>query len=201
MNAERHRARSGTTRLVLICHGSTDAVRQAKFPSDEPLDESGLKRAQALAVSLPKADRCWTSPEVRARQTAEALNLNAEVQPILRECDYGEWTGRAFDQVHARDPVAVSEWLCDATLAPHGGESIFTLMQRVKEFLATELPHHRQVIVVTHATIVRAAIVLAIKATPHSFWRIDIAPLSITKLSGVHNRWNLSAAGCTMTRR
>jgi broad specificity phosphatase PhoE len=42
--------------------------------------------------------------------------------------------------------------------------------------------HHRQSIVVTDPAIIRAAIVHAIEATPQSFWRIDIAPLSITRL-------------------
>ena len=48
---------------------------------------------------------------------------------------------------------------------------------------------------VTHATIIRAAIVQAIGAPPQSFWRIDIAPLSITRLSGDDGRWNLSSSG------
>jgi broad specificity phosphatase PhoE len=48
----------------------------------------------------------------------------------------------------------------------------------------------------THPAIIRAAIVHAIEADSHSFWRIDIAPLSITRLSGLGGRWNLSAAGC-----
>jgi broad specificity phosphatase PhoE len=80
---------------------------------------------------------------------------------------------------------------------PHGGESILSVMQRVAGWLAVEQTQHRRSIVVTHATIIRSAIVHAIGAPPQSFWRIDIAPLSITRLSGSNGRWNLSAAGCT----
>jgi broad specificity phosphatase PhoE len=50
---------------------------------------------------------------------------------------------------------------------------------------------------VTHASIIRAAVVHAIEAGPQSLWRIDIAPLSITRLSGTNGRWNLTSAGCT----
>jgi hypothetical protein len=32
-----------TARVILICHGSTEAVRAAKFPMDEPLDDHALK--------------------------------------------------------------------------------------------------------------------------------------------------------------
>jgi broad specificity phosphatase PhoE len=49
---------------------------------------------------------------------------------------------------------------------------------------------HRAILI-THASIIRAAIVRAIEAAPKSFWRIDITPLSMTRLSGANGRWNL----------
>jgi broad specificity phosphatase PhoE len=187
-----------TARLILICHASTDAVRKSAFPADEPLDDIGRARAAALAGHLPNADRCWTSPELRTRQTAEALQLSATVQPILCDCHYGNWRGRTFDDVCAREPDAAAAWLHDPAATPHGGESILSLMQRVAEWLGGEQGQHRQSIVVTHATIIRAAIVHAVEAAPQSFWRIDVAPLSITRLSGTNGRWNLASAGCVL---
>ena len=92
-----------TARLILICHGSTDALRKAAFPADEPLDAQGRTRAAALAGALPSADRYLTSPELRTQQTAEALSLDASVEASLRDCDYGSWSGRAFDAVYARE--------------------------------------------------------------------------------------------------
>jgi broad specificity phosphatase PhoE len=184
-----------TARLILICHASTAAVREATFPADEPLDDKGRTGAAALVGRLPEADRRWLSPELRTRQTAEALGLNASVQPALRDCDYGRWTGSTFDSVHAREPEAVAEWLRDPSAAPHGGESILQLLQRVAAWLAGEQPHHRHSIVITHPAIIRAAIVHAIEARPQSFRRIDIAPLSITRLSGTEGRWNLRSVG------
>ena len=114
------------------------------------------------------------------------------MQPSLRDCDYGAWRGCTFDDVQAREPDAVAAWLHDPAAAPHGGELVLALMHRVATWLAAEHQHHRQSIVVTHAAIIRAAIVHAIDATPQSFWRIDIAPLSGTRLSGTQGRWNLS---------
>ena len=186
-----------TAWLILISHGSTDAVRSASFPTDEPLDEPGAVRAAALAGTLPKADRCWTSPELRTRQTAQALRLNANVEPALRDCNYGRWAGCRFDEVQASEPDAISSWLRDPAAAPHGGESISNLIWRVREWLAAEQARDQRAIVVTHPAVIRAAIVHAIEAAPQSFWRIDVAPLSIARLSGTHGRWNLSAAGCT----
>lgn len=187
-----------TARLTLICHASTDAVRKAAFPADEPLDDKGRAQAAALAASLPRADSVWTSPELRARQTAEALRLDATPQPALRECDYGGWNGCAFADVLARDPDGISAWLHDPAATAHGGESLLSLMQRVAQWLDTERAVDRTAIVITHASIIRAAIVHALGAAPQSFWRIDIAPLSVTRLSGAHGRWNLVSAGCVL---
>lgn len=183
-----------TARLVLICHASTDAVRKSAFPADEPLDARGRADAAAIAGRLPHA--YWASPELRTWKTAEALQLNANPQPLLRDCDYGDWSGRTFDDVNAREPEAVAAWLRDPAAAAHGGESLLSFMRRVAEWLADEGTSHQRSIVVTHATIIRAAIIQAIEANPQSFWRIDIAPLSVTRLSGTNGRWNLVSAGC-----
>jgi broad specificity phosphatase PhoE len=183
-----------TAVVILICHAPTIATRKAAFSVDEPLDDKGRERATKLAGHLPSADRWLSGPELRTRQTADALQLDAEVQPQLRDCDYGRWSGRTFDDVCASEPDAAAAWLSDPAAAPHGGESILSVMQRVAGWLAAEQTHHRRSIVVTHATVIRSAIVQAIAAPPQSFWRIDIAPLSITRLSGSNERWNFVAA-------
>jgi broad specificity phosphatase PhoE len=186
------------TALIFICHASTDAVRRSAFAADELLDAIGKREAAALAGSAPHADRIWSSPELRARQTAQVLGLNATVEPALRDCDYGKWSGQSFEDVCAREPEAVATWLRDPAAAPHGGESLLAFMQRVAAWLAGELSQHHQAIVITHAAVIRAAIVHAIEATPQSFWRIDVAPLSCTRLSGTNGRWNLVSTGCAL---
>ena len=137
-----------TARLTLICHGSTDAVRAAAFPRDESLDHYGETGATELAGRLPNVDFCWTSPELRTPQTAEALGLNASVQPMLRECDYGRWAGRAFGEIVAHEPDAANSWLHDPAAAPHGGEAILGLIRSCRDLArgrASARPtiHHR----------------------------------------------------------
>ena len=48
-------------------------------------------------------------------------------------------------------------------------------------------------VAVTHASVMRAAIVCALQAEPRSFWHIDIAPLSLVRLSGHRGRWTLAS--------
>ncbi|HEY7244379.1 MAG TPA: histidine phosphatase family protein [Xanthobacteraceae bacterium] len=184
-----------TARLLLICHGSTDAVRRAAFPRDEPLDDRGKARAVELVEHLPSVDRCWTSPELRTRQTAEALALSASIQPMLRECDYGRWAGRTLSEIVADEPHAAESWLRDPAAAPHGGEPILDLVRRVAIWLADEQARGQRSIAVTHSTIIRAAIIHVMDAPAQSFWRIDIAPLSFTRLSSRNGRWNMISSG------
>ena len=81
---------ASTTRLTLIRHAPSQATRRSAFPLDERLDGRALDEARALRPRLDRADVAWTGPAARARQTAEALGLDAAVAPELDECDFGE---------------------------------------------------------------------------------------------------------------
>jgi broad specificity phosphatase PhoE len=188
-------------RLTFICHASRRALRAAAFAGDEELDELGLAGAAALAGQIAQVARCWTSPELRARQTAQALGCEAIIAPELRDCDYGAWKGRGFDEVWAEDPEAATKWLRDPEAAPHGGESLANLMRRVAAWLDAQRELSGAALVVTHASVIRAAVVHAIEANPRSFWRIGVAPLSQTRLSGAEGRWNLGAIGLAPQKR
>jgi broad specificity phosphatase PhoE len=180
-----------TTRLRLLCHASTSAVRTSAFPADEELDVQGQQKLKAVSRHLLRSDYCLTSPARRATQTAAALGLEAAIDPLLRDCDYGRWTGRSFDDVQAQEPEALADWIKDPSAAPHGGETVVAMIERVSTWLETQLTTRGTVLAVTHASVIRAAIVCALEAEPRSFWHIDIAPLSLTQLSGHGGRWTL----------
>jgi broad specificity phosphatase PhoE len=184
-----------TIRLRLICHASTSALRSSSFPADEPLDVQAPKKLAALGHDIRRADRYLTSPALRASQTAEALGLVATPDPMLRDCDYGRWTGLSLNEVQAQEPDAVAEWLGNPGAAPNGGESVLAVMERVAGWLDAQLASPGVTVAVTHASVIRAAIVHAIEAGPRSFWRVDVAPLSLTRLSGDNGRWTLVSLG------
>jgi broad specificity phosphatase PhoE len=184
-----------TVHLTLICHASTDAVRKVAFPLDEPLDPEGQAKALALGAALRRVDVAWTSPALRARETAAALQLDAAVDPVLRDIDLGRWAGRALAEVQIAEPEAVAIWTRQADAAPHGGESVIALLQRVQPWLESSNHGDRRVVAVTHPAVIRAAVILAIEATPSSFWRIDIAPLCRVRLSARGTGWTLRSIG------
>lgn len=182
-------------RLTMIASGATQATRKGRFPNDEAPEPRALDRAAALAASLRRADRIWTSPALAARQTAEALGLDATVEPLLGEQDFGRWAGRSFEEVQAEEPESMAAWFADADAAPHGGESLAAVARRVAalvERLASESGH---TIALTHAVPIRAAMVHVLGAPLSSVWKIDIEPLSLTELRSDGRRWVLHASG------
>jgi broad specificity phosphatase PhoE len=181
-------------RLGLICYAPTRAIRASSFPSDEALDDAGLKEARAAAGYFPRGIRCLASPALAARQTAEALGLSPSAEPELRDCDYGGWAGRSLEALQADDPHGIAQWLSDPAARPHGGESLAALLRRVAAWLEAQTAQTGKIVAVTHASIVRAAIIQVLHAPLDSFWRIDIAPLSATWLHRNQARWVLAGS-------
>jgi len=178
-------------RITLISHATTRALRAATFGGDDALDEVGTAQARSLAGSLGAVTRCWTSPARRAQETAAALSLNAVVDERLRECDYGRWTGLKFSQVLLREPRRLVKWMRDPSTAPHGGESIPQVLERVAAWLREQEREPGHTVAVTHSSVIRAAIVHVIQAQLPAFWRIDVTPLSKTELRTNGRRWVL----------
>lgn len=180
-------------RLTLICHAATAATRAASFATDEPLELLGLAKALAMAGKLRRVDAAWSSPALRAVQTATALGLSATVDPGLRDIDLGRWAGRTLTDIATTDPVGLAAWTADAAAQPHGGEAITDVLERVAAWLETLESREGRLVAVTHAAIIRAAIIVALDAKALSFWRIDVMPLCSASFQGRAGHWTLSS--------
>jgi broad specificity phosphatase PhoE len=177
-------------RLTLISEATTRAVRSVTFPSDEPLDQNGEKQAKAVAINFRPTWIAYTSPALRAKQTACALGLTATVETALCDCDYGCWSSRSLEDVETNEPASFAAWMNEPYSAPHGGESIVAVVQRVAAWFNARFETGR-VVAVTHPAVVRAAVVHVLGASVNSFWRIDVEPLRCTEFSYDGRRWML----------
>jgi broad specificity phosphatase PhoE len=183
------------SRLTLISHASTSAQRLSAFPADEPLEESALTKRAILNWQPPRANQILTAPELRTQQTAKALNLTATPTNELRDLNHGTWQGRTLNDLYAEDPAAIAQWLSDSAATPHNGESITTLITRVEDWLTTLVAEEKKhTIAITHPAVIRAAILHTLNAPPQSFWRIDIAPLTLTDLRHNGRTWTLRSS-------
>jgi broad specificity phosphatase PhoE len=187
-------------RLLLISHAATAAQRAGRFPvDDDPLDARGIGETEAVRarIAIPDDAVAFVSPAVCARETASALGLAATVDQSLADVNHGRWRGRKLIEVANEAPHELAAWTRDPDAAPPEGESFATLVVRVGAWLdalhvaAADQPssHPRNVVALTHAPLLRAAIVYALGASPGVFPRIEIAPLSLVELRRSTRGW------------
>lgn len=174
-------------RLTLVSHAMTDAMSAGRFPTDEPLNSVGHRQVDA-SIDLGVADAVYCGPEKRTRQTAELLGLQADVDNRLADVDCGRWRGDVLGGVR---PADLAIWLTDPTRAPHGGETLVDVVDRVRGWMDSLTARRGRFIAVTHPAVVRAAILVALDAPAKSFWRIDIAPASRTVMHFRGHAWTL----------
>ncbi|MFJ9528382.1 histidine phosphatase family protein [Streptomyces cyaneofuscatus] len=204
-----------TVRMMLVSPAMNSALREARFDGDAPLDRAGERSARAAAAAVPRSGAVLSGPSERCLGTAAALGLAARAEPALTGWDLGRWSGRRLDEVGAGEPDALAAWIGAPSAAPHGGESLRALVERVGGWLdgtggtdtlaagdgpgATDRSDagyapgatDRSVLAVAEPAVVRAAVVHALALPVEAFWRLDVAPLVLTELSGRSGRWNV----------
>ena len=90
------------TEFIYVRHGETEANRNAVLQGggvDMPLNETGIRQAQAAAEYLSKEhfDVAFASELIRAAETAQIIaqgnesGFPLELVPQLREWNCGEW--------------------------------------------------------------------------------------------------------------
>ncbi|MEO3975285.1 histidine phosphatase family protein [Streptomyces sp. CAU 1734] len=183
-------------RITLVAAARSCPLLAERFDDDRPLDQAGWHEIQLTApalVPLNAADLRYCSPTLRSRTTAQALGFAPMAQPALRACDMGRWRGFTLAEVTAAEPRAVDAWLADPCAAPHGGESLLAFIRRIGGWLDTRpAGDGGSVVAVAEPSVVRAALVYALRAPPSSYWNIDVRPLATMALTGGAGCWSLS---------
>jgi broad specificity phosphatase PhoE len=180
------------TRLLLVRHGAhADLGRVLSGRSDAcGLTPAGEAAVAAVADRLargPKPLGLMASPRRRAQETASllarALNLAITTEPALDEIDFGAWTARDFAALE--DEPAWQQWNSQrATAQPPRGEAMHEAASRLLRWIAT-LPERYPaglVIAVTHADLIKAALLAHLGASLDGYWRLEVAPASVSIL-------------------
>jgi broad specificity phosphatase PhoE len=177
------------TRLVFIRHAATDcfASRLAGRDDNVHLSAAGRVQGQRLAHSLKRQGigKIYSSPQPRARQTAEflaeLLGDSVKIAPQLDEIDYGEWTGRSFEELRR-----LAQWRDFNSLRSctriSGGELMIEVQARVLGLMASLCQRHpaMTVALVTHADVIRGALAHCLGMPLDLLLRLDISPASIS---------------------
>jgi broad specificity phosphatase PhoE len=175
-------------RLALLSAAPTAAQRRGAFATDEGAETSALEGLDAPTVLA--GDGCQRGPERRCLETAEALALDSAPQSILRAWDLGSWAGRTIAELGDQEPEALGTWRADPHAAPHGGETLLQLLDRVGAWL-DEPPERERAVVVADASVVRASVIRALGADWHAYWRLDLPPLTVSVLTRGSGVWRV----------
>jgi probable phosphoglycerate mutase len=148
-------------RLVLWRHGRTEWNAAGRFQGqlDPPLDEVGRNQAilaapHLVAAGLPSDGTVVVSSDLsRAAETAAVLTallgVPLKLDERLREHGMGAWEGLTRDEVGARYPDQLADWMAGRPVRGRGGEESDAVADRAVAALA-DLPPARVAVVVTH---------------------------------------------------
>ena len=192
--------------LLLIRHGETEWTlsRQHTSLTDLPLTANGEGQARAVAAALAQRAiaLALTSPLRRARRTAELAGLRyAQVEPNLREWEYGAYEGLTTAQIRSMRPGW--ELWTDGVAAGgddnHGesprqvGERADRVLARVRPLLGDRAPG--DVVLVAHGHFLRVLAARRLGLPPAAGALFRLGTGTVSTLGTEHGRpvissWN-----------
>jgi probable phosphoglycerate mutase len=181
-----------TATLLLIRHAAH--VELGRILSgrrrDVALSAEGLEQAEIVAdlLAVEPIAAVYSSPRERAyytaRQIAEAHELKVQISDGLDEVEFGEWTGRSFDDLEGEP--AWGEWNeARGTARPPGGESMAEAVARASSALEAIAAEHpgASVACVSHCDVIRGVIALHLGLPLDNLLRFDVDPASVSRLA------------------
>lgn len=177
--------------IHLVRHGPHDDVTRILSGrcDGSPLNGEGRDQAKRIGEALGGAGvgAVETSPRLRARQTAEiiarSLGVQIRITDALDEIDFGEWTGRSFDDLD-RDARWHGWNRARARSCPPGGESMAAAVKRTVAHLDAVAAGAggAGVLCVSHCDVIRGAIGHYLGLGLDDLLRFDVDPGSISTL-------------------
>jgi probable phosphoglycerate mutase len=176
--------------LYVVRHGETQWNRLCKVQgiADIPLAEEGIRLAQLTGEALKDVpfDICYTSPLIRAKQTAQYILGDRQIPLIeddrIMEIDFGELEGSTILDEDGKIPDRRIELFIKDPLAyprPEGGEDIQDILKRTGEFweeITTDPAlADKTVLVSSHGCAVRA-LLQNVYQDSADFWHGHVPP-------------------------
>jgi broad specificity phosphatase PhoE len=178
--------------LFLLRHGMHDQPADMLCGTRAGVSLSAAGRAEAALLSrrFPPGslDMLLTSPLQRCEQTAAlvgaACGVEAQQEPSAREVEFGAWTGQRFAALEQDARWHVWNHKRDEASAP-GGEAMRMVQARVLGLLKDLLQRQPsgRVAIVSHAEIIRTAILHVLGLPLQAYDRVEVALASISTVA------------------
>ena len=157
--------------VFLIRHGEPDFPRGQKIclgQTDLPLSQLGRMQACLLAEKLNEENisAVFSSPLLRAKETAGAFSLPVHTVPSLTEQNMGVWDGLSFDKIRNAWPELYLSRADSPLLVPPGAETLSEVRSRALPAFEKILRSSADnIAVVAHASVIQA-ILASLTDTP-----------------------------------
>ena len=196
--------KSKLTTLILVRHGRTELTESNRLSGrgglDPSLSDLGLADAKAVAMELgkfstgrpftqlPRPTVVLSSPLARTQQTAAEiagkLGLEVSVLEEAAEISFGDWDGHTNAEVEQKWPELFARWRGEINMRPPGGESLAEFDDRVIRGFNKIIADFEgeTVVLVSHVMPIRGLVRKAMAADWDAYWRVSVAPCSITVL-------------------
>jgi probable phosphomutase (TIGR03848 family) len=189
------------TTVILLRHGRTTANTGGILAGWTPgvgLDETGAAQVQAVGERLAKVPLAAivSSPLDRCRQTAAAVAAGRDVEvqtdDRLGEARYGDWTGRAIEEL-AKEPLwkVVQQHPSAAVFPGPEGEGLAQTQARavaaVRSWNATLGPDAVW-LACSHGDVIKAILADALGLHLDQFQRIVVDPASVSVVTYTETR-------------
>lgn len=196
------------TRLYIIRHGQTDSNVRSTYlgHTDIELNSVGLEQAQLLAERLSDIhfDALYTSPLIRAVQTAEAIakkqkNLFMTMNYGLIERDFGIWDNLTYDEIVSKSPAESREWFSNwVDYEIPDGESARTVHNRVGKTLDKIIENNpdKNVLIVSHLGVIRHMIAYLLKMDIADSWCFTADNCSVSIIETGNDRALVKGLNC-----
>ncbi len=180
--------------LFLVRHGETEHNRRnlALGREDVPLNETGLRQAEALgrALSGERLTAVYASPLERARRTAEAIARPHELEVVtddaLIEMDVGEMDGLPFTDVREKFPGFIERWLGSEGTNERmpGGERLIDVRERASAALSAIIERHQggRVCLVSHNFVILSLLTHLLGLELAGFRRLRHSVAAVTRV-------------------
>lgn len=181
-----------SVRILWVRHGA-HAELGWKLSGRQPglrLGEAGFIQAQAAArrLQLAKLQAVYASPMERTRDTAvpiaEACGVSLHVEEAINEIDFGAWSGGRISDLDERP--AFARWNAGRDQACcEGGESMVEVQARVLRWMERIVASGATAVAaVSHADVIKAAVMVTLGLSSRAHDRLEISPGSITCVAG-----------------
>lgn len=171
------------TRIYFVRHGETLWNKNGRFQghSDIALSFEGRLQAEKARdrLATEEFDAVYSSDLSRAKETAEILcqdrKINIEIEQRLRECCFGQWEGKTYQEILDASPDMIQTWHRDpGSFTIPDGEAMDDVKDRVKAAVLDICKNHpdSQVLVVSHGGIIRMVLSWALGLSYNRFWQI-----------------------------